>query len=89
MGHKLCLDAEAALSLEPARRLVPAIAKSRSGVRETSVFARIEEAIEELRAGRMIVVVDDEDCENEGDLMMGPSGSLQKLSTSWPAMDEA
>src|SRR5262249_49227896 len=33
-------------------------------------FASIELAIEELRAGRMIVVVDDEDRENEGDLTM-------------------
>ena len=32
------------------------------------IFASIEAAIEELRAGRMIVVVDDEDRENEGDL---------------------
>src|SRR6201998_2593159 len=31
-------------------------------------FASIEAAIEELRAGRMVVVVDDEDRENEGDL---------------------
>ena len=33
-------------------------------------FANIEIAIRELRAGRMIVVVDDEDRENEGDLVM-------------------
>ena len=33
-------------------------------------FASIPEAIEELRAGRMLVVVDDEDRENEGDLTM-------------------
>jgi 3,4-dihydroxy 2-butanone 4-phosphate synthase / GTP cyclohydrolase II len=31
-------------------------------------FASIPEAIEEFRAGRMVVVVDDEDRENEGDL---------------------
>src|SRR5262249_41518681 len=31
-------------------------------------FCTIEEAIEEIRAGRMIIVVDDEDRENEGDL---------------------
>src|SRR5579859_8162431 len=31
-------------------------------------FATIPEAIEETRAGRMLVVVDDEDRENEGDL---------------------
>ncbi len=33
-------------------------------------FATIPEAIEELAAGRMLVVVDDEDRENEGDLTM-------------------
>jgi 3,4-dihydroxy 2-butanone 4-phosphate synthase/GTP cyclohydrolase II len=31
-------------------------------------FATIPEAIEEIRAGRMLIVVDDEDRENEGDL---------------------
>ena len=34
------------------------------------VFARIEAAIEDIRAGRMVVVCDDEDRENEGDLVM-------------------
>ena len=34
----------------------------------TTRFATIEEAIEEIREGRMVVVVDDEDRENEGDL---------------------
>jgi 3,4-dihydroxy 2-butanone 4-phosphate synthase/GTP cyclohydrolase II len=33
-------------------------------------FATIPEALEEFRAGRMVVVVDDEDRENEGDLTM-------------------
>ncbi len=33
-----------------------------------SPFADVETAIEEIRAGRMVVVVDDEDRENEGDL---------------------
>src|SRR3954466_14737784 len=33
-----------------------------------TAFATIEEAIEEIREGRMVVVVDDEDRENEGDL---------------------
>ena len=33
-------------------------------------FCTMEEAIAEIRAGRMIVVVDDEDRENEGDLTM-------------------
>ena len=33
-------------------------------------FATIEEAIEEIKTGHMIVVVDDEDRENEGDLII-------------------
>lgn len=33
-------------------------------------FDTIEEAIEEIRAGRMVVVIDDESRENEGDLVM-------------------
>lgn len=33
-------------------------------------FNTIEEAIEDIRNGRMVVVVDDEDRENEGDLLM-------------------
>ncbi|HUZ76626.1 MAG TPA: bifunctional 3,4-dihydroxy-2-butanone-4-phosphate synthase/GTP cyclohydrolase II [Chloroflexota bacterium] len=35
-----------------------------------SPFASIGEAVEEIRAGRMVVVCDDEDRENEGDLTM-------------------
>ena len=33
-----------------------------------AVFARIEDALEAFRAGRMVIVVDDADRENEGDL---------------------
>ena len=35
-----------------------------------SHFATVEEAVEEIRQGRMVVLVDDEDRENEGDLTM-------------------
>jgi 3,4-dihydroxy 2-butanone 4-phosphate synthase/GTP cyclohydrolase II len=38
--------------------------------REEIRFATIEEALEDIAAGRMVVVVDDEDRENEGDLVM-------------------
>jgi 3,4-dihydroxy 2-butanone 4-phosphate synthase / GTP cyclohydrolase II len=38
------------------------------GDRTRSAFARIEDALEAIRTGRMIIVVDDEDRENEGDL---------------------
>src|SRR3981081_58039 len=35
-----------------------------------SPFSDVPTAIEEIRAGRMIVVIDDEDRENEGDLTL-------------------
>ena len=40
------------------------------GSRKRGPFASIDEAIAAFRAGRMIIVVDDEDRENEGDLTM-------------------
>ena len=36
----------------------------------TTPFAAIEEAIEDIREGRFVVVVDDPDRENEGDLVI-------------------
>ncbi len=41
-----------------------------SQAKTTTPFATIAEAIEEIRAGRMVVVCDDENRENEGDLVM-------------------
>ncbi|HKZ72910.1 MAG TPA: 3,4-dihydroxy-2-butanone-4-phosphate synthase [Steroidobacteraceae bacterium] len=38
--------------------------------RDAPAFASVEELLEELHAGRMIIVLDDEDRENEGDLIM-------------------
>src|SRR4029453_2878267 len=39
-------------------------------VRKSPYVVSTEEAIEEIRAGRMIILMDDEDRENEGDLCM-------------------
>ena len=36
-------------------------------------FDRVEDAIEDIRNGRMVIVADDEDRENEGDLVMAAS----------------
>ena len=36
---------------------------------EIEMFHTIEEALEDLKAGKMIIVVDDEDRENEGDFL--------------------
>jgi 3,4-dihydroxy-2-butanone 4-phosphate synthase/GTP cyclohydrolase II len=61
LGHALTLkDGEAT---EPIRAISAIDADQFS-------FATIPDAIRELQAGRMIVVVDDEDRENEGDLTM-------------------
>jgi 3,4-dihydroxy-2-butanone 4-phosphate synthase/GTP cyclohydrolase II len=77
MGHSLNLrqvEGEFPVSYEPlgSARIsadpsewVPPV-EPRSG----SSFASIEDALAELKMGRMIVVVDDEDRENEGDLTM-------------------
>src|SRR5215470_12756734 len=43
------------------------------GARRRSPFASIEEAIAHLANGGMLIVVDDEDRENEGDLTMAAS----------------
>jgi len=43
------------------------------GARKKGPFASIDQAIEAIHAGQMIVVVDDEDRENEGDLTMAAS----------------
>ena len=43
------------------------------GARRKSPFASVEDGLAELRSGRMIIVVDDEDRENEGDLTMAAS----------------
>jgi 3,4-dihydroxy 2-butanone 4-phosphate synthase/GTP cyclohydrolase II len=45
-----------------------AITIAKGAQKAVSPFARIEDAVEAFRAGQMIIVVDDEDRENEGDL---------------------
>jgi 3,4-dihydroxy 2-butanone 4-phosphate synthase/GTP cyclohydrolase II len=54
------------------------MAASRPGRKKTAArpihaFAQVEDAIAAIRAGRMIIVVDDEDRENEGDLTIAAS----------------
>src|SRR4029077_5790096 len=44
------------------------ILESRSRLQKMS-FASIEDAVAEIREGRMVIIIDDEDRENEGDLV--------------------
>jgi 3,4-dihydroxy 2-butanone 4-phosphate synthase/GTP cyclohydrolase II len=61
-------------TLESARRLsavLPALAaRLRSEIEAVSPFDPIEAAVADIRAGKMVIVLDDEDRENEGDLVM-------------------
>ncbi len=43
---------------------------SKSRAETENIFSSVEDAMEDLRQGKMIVIVDDEDRENEGDLMI-------------------
>jgi 3,4-dihydroxy 2-butanone 4-phosphate synthase / GTP cyclohydrolase II len=47
--------------------------KLAKGAKARSPFASVEEAVAAIRGGRMIIVVDDENRENEGDLTMAAS----------------
>ena len=63
LGHTLSLGSR------PASAPVEGVGTARRAAgRDQFAFASIEVAVRELRAGRMVVVVDDEDRENEGDL---------------------
>ena len=41
-------------------------------------FDAIEEAVKEIKAGKMVIVVDDKDRENEGDLVMAAQTATEE-----------
>ena len=69
-------DASAILPSDPAGSIEAAPASSPGGVALNS----IEQALDQLRAGRPIVVIDDEDRENEGDLIFAASLATPELT---------
>ena len=52
-------------------------------------FNTVEEAIEDIRAGKIVVVVDDEDRENEGDLLMAAEKVTPEAINLWRPLDAA
>jgi 3,4-dihydroxy 2-butanone 4-phosphate synthase / GTP cyclohydrolase II len=48
------------------------------GKKETDVIAQVERALSEIRKGRMVILTDDEDRENEGDLVMAAEKATPK-----------
>lgn len=45
------------------------------------MICKVEEAVEELKQGKMIIVIDDEDRENEGDFLMAASDATPEMVT--------
>src|SRR5918998_1200220 len=56
-------------SPQSSRRSSPRL-RIASGGRASTPFAQIEDAVKAIRDGKMVIVVDDEDRENEGDLTL-------------------
>ena len=50
-----------------------------SAPRRRSVFAPVEDAVEAIRQGQMVIVVDDEDRENEGDLTVAAEKATPEI----------
>ena len=58
-------------SIQALAKVLPELAAQLGdGQVEEQIFDTIEDAIADIRAGRMVIVMDDEDRENEGDLVM-------------------
>jgi 3,4-dihydroxy 2-butanone 4-phosphate synthase/GTP cyclohydrolase II len=53
------------------------------------MISPIPELVAELAAGRMVILVDEEDRENEGDLVLAADHVTPRRSTSWPASGAA
>jgi hypothetical protein len=53
-------------------------------VTRLSVFAEIEEAVAAIAAGEMVVVIDDADRENEGDLIVAAADGLAQVELADP-----
>ena len=51
------------------------------GARRKGPFATVEAAVEAIRRGEMVIVVDDEDRENEGDLTIAAEKITRKTLT--------
>ena len=47
----------------------------------------IEEAIADIKAGKVVVVVDDENRENEGDFIAAAETVTPEMINLWPLMD--
>ena len=71
---------------QPLSKIEPIEKHRKAKAAASTSLDSIEEAIEEYRRGRFVIIVDDEDRENEGDLVIAaPSSSTPSTSTSCSA----
>ena len=54
-----------------------------------NIFSTIPSIISDAKKGKMFILVDDKNRENEGDLVVAGSNVIQKLLTLWLNMVEA
>ncbi len=52
-------------------------------------LAPIAELVDDIRQGKMVILMDDEDRENEGDIIMPPKKCRPSISTLWPVSPAA
>ncbi len=75
--------------------MLPALfsrAKKFTGTRpllQTENLSSIEEIIDDARNGHMFILVDDQERENEGDLVIPGQMATRTRSISWPSTDVA
>ncbi len=62
--------------------MTAAITKSDLRTQAEASLSDIEDVIADIERGRMVVLVDDEDRENEGDLVMAAEAITPRRSTS-------
>ena len=53
---------------------------------ETFQFDAVDDVVADIAAGRIVIVTDDADRENEGDLVMAAEKATQPRSISWLCM---
>jgi len=53
------------------------------------VLNTVEELLEDIRQGKMVILMDDEDRENEGDLVMAAPMVRPQILILWPPMPVA
>ena len=53
-----------------------------------NIFSKISSILKDAKKGKMFILVDDKNRENEGDLIIPGSNVIQKILTLWLNMEE-